>query len=89
MYRKTSIVTTILVRRLERTGHLVRMSDDRTVKKIFLGTPNGRRKVGRPKLRWLDCVENDMKSMGVKRWRHKEEGRSVWAIILKEGLVKL
>jgi hypothetical protein len=39
------------------------MSDDRTVKKVFLGKPDGRRKTGRPKLRWLDCIENDLKSM--------------------------
>jgi hypothetical protein len=40
-------------------------------------------------LRWLDCIENDLKSMGVKRWREKEEDRSVWAIMLKEAVVKL
>jgi hypothetical protein len=37
------------VRRLEWAGHLVRMSDDRTVKKVYLGKPDGRRKVGRAK----------------------------------------
>jgi hypothetical protein len=35
------------VKRLEQAGHLVRMSNDRTVKKIFLGKPDGRRKVRR------------------------------------------
>jgi hypothetical protein len=34
------------------------MSDDRTVKKGFLGKLDGRRKAGKPKLRWLDCLEN-------------------------------
>jgi hypothetical protein len=65
------------------------MSDDRTVKKVLLGKPDGRRKAGRPKLRSLDYIENDLKSMGVKRWRKKAEDRSVWAIVLKEALVKL
>jgi hypothetical protein len=37
------------------------MSDDRTVKKVFVGKTNRRRKAGRPKLRWLDCIENDLK----------------------------
>jgi hypothetical protein len=37
------------------------MSDDGTVKKVFMGKPYGRRKAGRPKLRWLDCIENDLK----------------------------
>jgi hypothetical protein len=87
---KPNIVTTITVRRrLEWVGHLVRMSRDGTVKKVFLGRTDGRRKVGRPKLRWLDCIENDLKFMGVKKWRKKAEHRTVWAIILKEALVKL
>jgi hypothetical protein len=72
-YRKPNIVTTIKVRRLEWAGNLVRISDDRTVKKVFLGKPDGRRKAGRPKLRWLDCTENDLKSMGVKEM--EEESR--------------
>jgi hypothetical protein len=36
-------------------------------KKLFLGKTDGRRKEGRPKLRWMDFIENDLKSMGVKR----------------------
>jgi hypothetical protein len=44
-----------------------------------------RRKTGRPKLRWLDCIESDLKSMDVKRWSKKVEDRSVWAFILKEA----
>jgi len=44
-------------------------ADGRTIKTTFLGKPDGRRKAGRPKLRWLDCMENYLKSMGVKRWR--------------------
>jgi hypothetical protein len=54
-----------------------------------MGKPGGRRKAGRPKVRWLDCIENDLKSMDVKRWRKKAEDRPVWAIILKEALLKL
>ena len=65
---------------------LVRASDDRTVKKVILGKPDGRREAGRPKLRWLNCVKNGMKSMGANRWRKKAEDRSVWAVVLKEAL---
>jgi hypothetical protein len=61
MYRKQNIVTTIKVRRLERAGHLVKMSDDRTAKTVFLVKPDGRRKAGRPKLRWLNYIENNLK----------------------------
>jgi hypothetical protein len=89
MYRKPNTGTTEELRILEWAGLLVRISYVRKVKKVFLGKPDGRRKAGRPKLRWLDCIENDLKSKGVKRWRKKAEGRSVWAVILKGALVKL
>ena len=36
---------------------------------------------------WLDCIENELTLMGAKRWTKKAEGRSVWAIFLKEALV--
>jgi heterodisulfide reductase subunit A-like polyferredoxin len=89
MYREPNIVTAIKVRRLERTGHLVRMSDHRTIKKVFLVKSDGRRKAERPKLRLLHCNENYRKLKGVKRWRIKAKYRSVWAVILKEALVRL
>jgi hypothetical protein len=74
MYRKPNTVT-IKVRSPEWACNLIRMSDDWTVKKVMLGKPGRRRKAGRPKLRWLDCIENDLKSMDVKRWRKKAEHR--------------
>jgi hypothetical protein len=58
-------------RRLECAGHLVRMSGGGTVKELFLGKSDGRRKTERPKLRWLDCIEKDLKPIVVKRWRKR------------------
>jgi hypothetical protein len=55
---------------------------------VFLGRPDGRRKAGRPNVRWLDCIENDPKLMGVKR-RKKAGDRSILATILRDTLVKL
>jgi len=37
MYGKSNFVTKITVSRLVSAGHLVRMSDDRIVKEVFLG----------------------------------------------------
>ena len=48
--RKPNILTTIQVRKPEFSGHLVRMSDNRAVNKVFLGKTEGRRKAARPKL---------------------------------------
>jgi len=43
MYRTPNSATPITIRP-EWAGHLERMSDDRTTKKVFLGKPDGRRK---------------------------------------------
>jgi hypothetical protein len=59
------------------------------VKRLFLGNPGGRSKPGRPELRWLDCVEDNLKTFGVRRWRKKEEDHEELAIISKEEMVKL
>jgi hypothetical protein len=65
------------------------MDDETMVKTVFLGNPGGRRKPGRPRLRWLDYVEDDLKTLEVRRWRKKAEDREEWTIILKEAMVKL
>jgi hypothetical protein len=53
------------------------MEEDRMVKRIFEGHPGGRRKTDRPRKRWLDDVEEDLRSMKVKRWRIRATERTV------------
>jgi hypothetical protein len=65
------------------------MDDERMVKRVFLGNPGERTKPGRPSLRWMGCVEDDLETLGVRRWRKKAEDREQWVIILKEAMVKL
>ena len=45
------IVSIIKIQRLEWLGHVVRMNETRSVKKIFEGKLEGRRGRGRPRLR--------------------------------------
>jgi len=45
---------------LECTGHLVRMDQGTTVKKIFESNPEGNSGRGRPRLRWLEELEKDV-----------------------------
>jgi hypothetical protein len=42
------------------------MNETRTVKKIFEEKLGGRRGRGRPRLRWIDGVEDDLKNMGIR-----------------------
>jgi hypothetical protein len=61
MWTKPNIVTKIKGSRLELVGHVVRMPDDRTAKKVFLGKPDGRKIRGRPiwRMIWNRWVPRD------------------------------
>jgi hypothetical protein len=61
--------------------HVVGMDDERMVKRVFLGNPGGRRKPGRPRLGWLDSVQDELKTLGVRRWRKRAEDCEEWAVI--------
>jgi hypothetical protein len=54
-----------------------------------ISKPEGRRGVGRPKLRWFDDVEADIKTLGTKSWRLKDKDRKEWMVILKEATAEL
>jgi DNA-binding PadR family transcriptional regulator len=69
------IVTDINMKRLAWIGHVVRMDHGIVVKKIYESTPEGRRRMGRSRLRWLEDVEKDPPEMKAKRWRHKAVDR--------------
>jgi hypothetical protein len=56
---------------------------DRTVKKLTEWEPCSSRSVGRPRLRWLDQVEEDLKKKKVRNWREKCKGRRLWNEIVK------
>jgi hypothetical protein len=76
-YKSQDIVTVIKIRRLEWLGHVIRMNETRSVKKIFEGTLEGRRGRGRPRPRWINDVEDDLRKLGVKRWRTKALDRGM------------
>jgi len=66
LYKDSDIVTDFEKKRLGRLRHLVRMDHEKLVKKIFESTPEGRR-MGRPRLRWLEDIGKYLQEMKVKR----------------------
>jgi len=76
-------VTVIKIRTLEWLGHVIRMNETRSVKNIFEGKLEGRRGRERPRLRWINDVEDDLRKLGVKRWRTKALESEEWASVIK------
>ena len=56
----------------------MRMENTRTTRKIMEWKPYKTRPVGRPRLRWMDQVEEDLRRMKIIGWRVKIEDRQVW-----------
>ena len=88
-YRTPDIVNVIKIRRLVWLGHVVRVNETRSVKKILERKLEGRRGRGRPRLRCINDVGDDVRKLGVKRWRTKVLEREEWASIIKEVKAKL
>jgi hypothetical protein len=62
------------------------MDTTRTVKKLTEWVPCSRT-MGRPRVRWLDQVEEGLKKMNVRNWREREKckDRRLWNEIVKQA----
>jgi hypothetical protein len=60
------------------------MDTKRSVKKLTEWDPRLSRKVEKPRLRWLNQVEEDLKKMKVRNWREKCKDRRLWNEIVKQ-----
>ena len=82
---ETDLVTTIRITRFRWAGHIVRMQGNLPCMKITLDKPNGRRRVGRPNLRWMDGVMSDAERLGVRKWKSKAKDRDGWRRLLESA----
>ena len=85
LIRKKNIERFIKSQRLRWAAHVIRMDTTRTVKKLTEWEPCSPGPVGKPRLRWLDQVEEDLKKMKVRNWREKCKDRRLWNKIAKQA----
>ena len=60
----------------------MRMEEDNATRRLTLLRPDGGRRRGRPKLRWMDGIEEDLRKLGVRGWRKKALDREAWRSVL-------
>jgi hypothetical protein len=63
------------------------MEESSLCKKLTFSQLEGCRKKGRPKLRWLDDVLQDLKTLKVTAWWKKAQDRDSWKALIKEAKV--
>ena len=86
LIKHKNIVNHIKAQRLSWFGHVQRMPDTRTVKKIFKWNPLIKRSQGRPKYRWEDSVKQDICQMRVRNWITYVQDRGKWKYVVEKAI---
>jgi hypothetical protein len=63
MYTSPNIVWVIKSRRMRWAGHVARMVEGRSVYRVWVGKPEGKRPVGRLRRRWEDNIKMDLQEV--------------------------
>jgi hypothetical protein len=61
------------------------MEDNAMLKRMSKGRLYSKRRKGRPRMRWPDDVESDLKKMEVKEWKEKMRDREQWRLDVEEA----
>ena len=85
--KQVKITDFISSQRLRWLGHVARMGEQRWPRRVMEGMMEGRRPVGRPRMRWKDNVMSDLEKVGVQNpldeWQELATDRRTWS-----GLVR-
>jgi hypothetical protein len=64
LYCSSIIVQVIKSRRIRGAGHVARIGEGRSVYRVLVGKPEGKRPLGRPRRRWEDNIRMDLQVVG-------------------------
>jgi hypothetical protein len=80
-------VKVIIVARIRKLGHLVRMEENLPCQKVTFSQPEESWKKGRPNLSWLDSVLKCVMLLKVAAWWKKAFDTNLWRRIIKESKI--
>jgi hypothetical protein len=65
LYCSPNIVRVIKSRRMRWAGHVACTGEGRGAYRVWVGRPEGKRPLGRPRCRWEDNIKMDLKEKGI------------------------
>ena len=84
LIKHKNVFNCIKAQRLSWFGHVQRMPDARTVKKIFKWKPLTKRSQGRPKYRREANIKQDICQMKIKNWIAFVQDRGKWKDVVEK-----
>jgi hypothetical protein len=80
LYSSPNIVRVIKSRRMMWAGHVARMGEGRGVYRVLVWRLEGKRPLGRPRRRWEDNINLDLREIGINgaNWIRLAQGRVQW-----------
>jgi hypothetical protein len=84
LYSSPNIVRVIKSRVIRWAGHVVRMGEERSVYRVLMGKPEGKRPLGRPRHRWENNISWDFQEVGCEGmdWIGLAQDRDRWRAIV-------
>jgi hypothetical protein len=84
LYSSPNIVKVIKSRRMRWVGHVARMDKGRAVYRVLVGTPEGKRPLGRPRHRWEDNIKMDLREIVIDgaNWIRQAQYRVRWWVFV-------
>lgn len=86
MYGDPSIVQVAKAQRIRWLGHIQRLPNERTTKIMLRASPIGSKRRGRPRKKWMDAVEEDIKKLGIVNWTEIAKDKKKWRGIVHQAL---
>ncbi|PSN46352.1 hypothetical protein C0J52_12933 [Blattella germanica] len=82
------IIIIIINHKLLVNRHVARMGDERAVRRILEGKPEGKRSVGRPRMKWENNINHDLREVDYTGddWKTLAQDRGVWRAYVRTAM---